>query len=287
MAEKKWTTVIEPRRKLFDMHLGELWKYKDLIFLFVKRNFTTRYKQTILGPIWFFVQPLITTLLNTFVFGSLAGLGGGLGVPSFLFFMAGNLAWTFFAGSVSIGQGALAGNAGLFSKVYFPRLVSPIASLITQFIDFLLKIALYVVFILYFVIFEGANIVPTWELALIPIVLIQMALLGVGVGFIFSSLTVKYRDLTIIITFIMQAWMYITPVVYSRADILSTFGENWLTIFMINPVTPMVEMFRYATLGAGTFSWMYWGISWAFTAVIFLIGLILFNKTEKNFIDTI
>ena len=287
MDNNKWTTVIEPRRKLFDMHLGEIWKYKDLIFLFVKRNFTTRYKQTVLGPLWFFVQPLITTLLNTFVFGSLAGLGGGLGVPTFLFFMAGNLSWGFFTGSIGIGQGALAGNAGLFSKVYFPRLVSPIASLITQFIDFMLKILLYVIFILYYVIFEGANICPTWELALMPIVLLQMAFLGIGVGFIFSSVTIKYRDLAILIGFAMQAWMYLTPVVYSRADIINTFGEKWLTIFMINPVTPMVEMFRYATLGAGTFSWMYWGISWIFTIVLFTIGLTLFNKTEKNFIDTI
>lgn len=285
--DKKWTTVIEPRKKLFDMQLGELKKYKDLIFLFVKRNFTTRYKQTVLGPLWFFIQPLITTLLNTFVFGSLAGLGGGEGVPAFLFFMAGNLAWGFFTGSLSVGQSALAGNAGLFSKVYFPRLVSPISAIITQFIDFMMKIGLYVIFILYYVLAEGANIYPTWELALIPIVLFQMALLGLGVGFIFSSLTVKYRDLTILITFIIQAWMYITPVVYSRADIIVNFGEKWWNVFMINPVTPMIEMFRYATLGAGTYSPMYWGISWIFTIVIFMIGLVLFNKTEKNFIDTI
>lgn len=279
--EKKWTTVIEPTHKLFDLKLNELWKYKDLIFLFVKRNFATRYKQTLLGPLWFIIQPLLTTLMQTFVFGNIAKLPTD-GLPQFLFYMAGNVPWLYFSTCLTSTSNTFVGNAGVFGKVYFPRLTTPISTVISSALNFFIQFAMFLGFIAYFF-FRGSDISITWVAALTPLFVIQMALLGMGFGIIISSLTTKYRDLQVLVTFGVSLWMYATPIVYAS----STLGPKLYPLIMLNPMSPIVELMRYGWLGAGTTPFLYWGISWITTIIVLFIGVIIFNKVEKTFMDTV
>lgn len=279
--EKKWTTVIEPQNRLLDLKLKEVWKYRDLISLFVQRDFKTRYKQTILGPLWFIIQPLFTTVIYTFVFGNLAGLSTD-GLPQFLFYMAGNVPWLYFSTCLTSTSNTFTGNAGVFGKVYFPRLTTPIATVITSMLNFFVQFAMFMIFEVYFLI-KGASIQITWVATLTPLLVIQMALLGMGFGIIISSLTTKYRDLQVLVSFGVSLWMYATPVVYAA----SSLPPKVYSILMLNPVAPIVELMRYGWLGAGEVSYLYWGISWITTALVVFIGIVVFNKVEKTFMDTV
>ena len=279
--EKEWTTVIEPKKRLFELNLKEVWQYRDLIWLFVKRDFTTKFKQTILGPLWYVIQPLFTTIVQTFVFGGIAKLPTD-GVPQFLFYMAGNVPWAYFSSCLLSTSNTFVMNSGVFGKVYFPRLTTPIATVISSLFNFVVQFIMFLGFTLYFAL-TGAGITVTWVAALTPLFVIQMALLGMGFGIIISSLTTKYRDLQVLVTFGISLWMYATPVIYSG----TTLSPKLYSVMMLNPMAPIIELMRYGWLGSGTAPFFYWGISWVVTAVVLLIGIIIFNKVEKTFMDTV
>ena len=279
---QKWKTVINPRTGWLNINLKELADYRDLIFLFVKRNFTTRYKQTVLGPAWLIISPLFNTVVSTLVFGTIAGIPSD-GVPYFIFYMCGNgIAWSYFANCLNSTSTTFTGNAGIFGKVYFPRLVMPISTVITGLIDMAIHFVMFIGFWLYFY-FAGAQIHMTWALALVPLLIVQIAALGLGCGIIISSLTTKYRDLTVLVGFGMSLWMYITPIIYST----SSLSPKLRSLCMLNPMAPVVEIFRYAFLGTGDISFGYWGISGCVTAFILFAGVILFSRVEKTFMDTV
>ena len=278
--EQRFSTVIVPKSKLLDFHLKEIWKYRDLIGLFVKRNFVSQYKQTILGPAWALIQPLLTTVVFTVVFGRLAGLAAE-GVPSFLFFMCGNIAWHYFSGCLTQTANTFTGNAGIFGKVYFPRLVSPISTVLTNLISFGIQLVMFLVFlVIYWV--QGA-VQPTLYALMLPLLLLHMAMLSLGVGIIISSLTTKYRDLKMLVGFGVQLWMYATPVAYD----IGIVPERFMSLYMLNPMTPIINTFRKAFLGIGTFDLPHYLISWGVTLAVLFFGLMLFNKVEKTFMDTV
>lgn len=279
--EEKWTTVLKPRNKWLDINLRELFSYKDLIFLFVKRNYVTKYKQTILGPLWLIISPLLTTLIHTVVFGNIAGLSTD-GTPQLAFYMAGNLVWSYFASCVNQTSNTFVSNANVFGKVYFPRMVVPISTVLTGVLDFLIQFVLFMIILLIYGLNGAKIVISPWVLAT-PLLVLQLALLGMGVGIIVSSLTTKYRDLTILVTFGVQLWMYASPVVYS----ISQIPEQYQFIYLLNPVSPIITMFRYAFLGSGYLPLASWGISWITTLVIVTVGVILFSKIEKTFMDTV
>lgn len=273
---------ITSEHNLFDLKLKEVWQYRDLIVLFTKRNFQVRYKQTILGPAWLFVNPIISSLIYCFIFGGIAGISTGE-VPQILFYMTGNAIWAFFSSSVNRNASTFTSNAAVFGKVYFPRLTTPISNVLTSVLEFGIQMILVLVLIIYYRIVGAVH--PNWVAwLLIPIVLLHIGMMGMGVGIIISSMTTKYRDLSILVSFAIQLWMYITPVVYP----LSEAGEGWIrTVLLVNPVTAPVEMFRYAVLGSGEImiGAMIW--SWAFTLVVTILGIMIFNKVEKTFMDTV
>lgn len=278
--DQKFSTVIVPKTKALDFHLKEVWKYRDLVILFVKRNFVSQYKQTILGPLWAIIQPLLTTVVFTVVFGRLAGLAAE-GVPSFLFFMSGNIAWAYFSNCLTQTANTFTGNAGILGKVYFPRIVMPISTVLTNLISFAIQFAMFLVFM---AIYWAKGVVqPTWYALMLPLLLLQMAMLSLGVGIIISSLTTKYRDLKMLVGFGVQLWMYGTPVAYD----IGIIPQKYLGVYMLNPMTPIINTFRTAFLGLGSFEVSYYLISWAVTIVILFLGLILFNKVEKTFMDTV
>lgn len=278
--EQKFSTVIVPKTKLLDFHLKELVRYRDLIFLFVKRSFVARYKQTVLGPAWAVIQPLLTTVVFTVVFGKLAGLAPG-GVPSFLFFMSGNIAWGYFSGCLTATANTFTGNAGIFGKVYFPRLVTPISTVISNLIGFGIQFAMFLVFLVIYWI--RGTVQPTLYALLLPLLLLQMAMLSLGVGVIISSLTTKYRDLVMLVGFGVQLWMYGTPVAYD----IGIVPAKYLGLYMLNPMTPVINCFRLAFLGIGSFDLPHYLLSWAVTLVVLVIGIVLFNRVEKTFMDTV
>lgn len=279
--KKQWTTEIQPNNRLLDLKLKEVWIYRDLIWLFVQRDFKTKYKQTILGPLWFVIQPLLTTLMHTIVFGNLAGLPTD-GVPQFLFYMAGNVPWLYFSTCINSTSNTFVSNAAVFGKVYFPRLTTPISTVIASMLNFLIQFGMFLVFEVYYVAM-GASIHITWVAALTPLLIVQMALLGMGFGIIISSLTTKYRDLQVLVSFGVSLWMYATPVIYSA----STLPPKAYEILMLNPVAPIIELLRYGWLGAGSIDFMYWGVSWVTTILVLLVGIVMFNKVEKTFMDTV
>ena len=279
-------THISSKHKFFDLKLKEVWQYKDLIWLFTKRSFVVKYKQTILGPAWLFLMPIITSLIYTFVFGGIAGIGTD-GVPPILFYLAGTAIWTYFSTSLTQNATAFTANANVFGKVYFPRLTMPISNVFSALIQFGIQMILVVVFLVIFII--RGDVTPNWiSFWMIPVVLIQLGMMGLGFGIIVSSLTTKYRDLTILISFAVQLWMYATPIVYPMSQISEKFNNDVLkTIVWINPVTSPSEMFRYALLGQGELNVFYIVLSWIFTAVVLIFGILLFNKVERTFMDTV
>ena len=279
--EEKWTTVLKPKHHLWDVNLKELFSYKDLIFLFVKRNFVTKYKQTILGPLWLIISPIITTLMYVLVFGNIAGLSTD-GTPQMAFYMSGNILWIFFAYCVNQTSNTFVSNASVFGKVYFPRLVAPMSTVLTGLLDFAIQFALFLLILLVYIL-TGTKVGITPWVLLTPLLIIQLAMLGMGVGIIVSSLTTKYRDLTILVTFGVQLWMYASPIVYS----VSQIPERYRFIYLLNPVSPIVMIFRYAFLGTGYIPFVSWGISWITTIAVMVIGVLLFSRIEKTFMDTV
>ncbi len=275
-------THITAKNKLLDFNLKEVWKYRDLVSLFIRRDFVLTYKQTILGPLWIILNPFISTVIYTVVFGGIAGIETD-GIPKILFYMLSNTVWTFFASCITKTSSTFTANAGVFGKVYFPRLVTPISTVSSAAINFFIQLAMFACFWIYYLI--KGDVHPHWEvIILFPVVLILLAAMGLGCGIIVSSLTTKYRDLAIAVTFGVQLWMYATPIVYP----LSTLGEGTMrTILSINPVTSYVEIIRYIFLGQGAFT--LGGIIWStvFTIVVLFAGIMLFNKVEKTFMDTV
>lgn len=279
--EDEFELVVTPERKWYDLKLKEVMKYRDLIFLLVKRSFTAQYKQTILGPIWFLINPLISSFISTIIFGNIAHIESD-GVPYFLFYLTGYTLWNYFSACVNNTASTFTENAGIMGKVYFPRLTMPISSVLYAGINMLIVFAMTVITIIIYVI-QGCAIHPNWTIVLIPLYMLQTAALGLGVGIIISSLTTKYRDLSILVGFGISLWMYLTPVVYPISTVSGVLG----TLIMINPMSPVIQNFKYALLNTGSFIGGYWIISIVVTVILNLLGILLFNKVEKTFMDTV
>lgn len=284
-----FTTVITSEKKLFDLSLGELFRYRDLIFLFVKRDFVSKYKQTILGPLWAIIQPLLTTVVFTVIFGSLANLttsdspGAIASVPSFLFYMAGTIVWTYFSSVVNATSGTFISNSHIMGKVYFPRLAVPVSTAASNLISFGIQLVMFIAIYAVCALTGSATFTLSPYLLLVPLVIIQLMLLSMSFGIIISSLTTKYRDLAMLVGFGLQLWQYATPVAYG----LTLIPEKWMMLYLLNPVTPAVLTFRYAFFGVGYFSLTYYLISWGMTLLLLAISIMLFNRIEKNFMDTV
>ena len=276
-----WTMTIEPRRGWLDLRLHELWAARDLVMLFVWRDFVSVYKQTILGPLWYLIQPLLTTLVFTVIFGRIAALPTD-GLPQFLFYLSGTVVWSYFAECLNKTSQTFITNANLFGKVYFPRLAAPVSILISNLITFAIQFALFLGFVIYYML-SGAGVQPNAWALLTPFLLLIMAGLGLGFGVIVSSLTTRYRDLRFLVTFGVQLWMYATPVIYP----VSAIPERFQPLILANPLTPVVEAFRYAYLGAGTVNGPMLAYSVLVTLIVLFIGLLLFNRTEATFMDTV
>ena len=279
---QKYHTHISSKHKWFDLKLNEVWRYKDLIWLFTKRTFVVTYKQTVLGPAWLFINPILTSLIYTFVFGGIAGMSTD-GIPQIIFYLTSTAIWTFFASCVNNNATTFTLNASVFGKVYFPRLTTPISNILSYIIQFGIQFLL-VLGVLIFFVCTGEVHPNWWAFSLIPVVLLHLGMMGMGFGIIVSSLTTKYRDLTVLITFGVQLWMYATPIVYP----LSQLGDGtFKTLLMINPVTIPVEIFRYAVLGQGTINYVFLAMSWVFTIIVIVFGIMVFNKVERTFMDTV
>jgi lipopolysaccharide transport system permease protein len=279
--ENYFENAIVPKDKLLDLRLREIWRYKDLLFLFVRRDFVAKYKQTVLGPIWFFIQPLLQTLVMTVVFGGMAKLSTD-GVPPILFYLSGVTAWNYFANCLKSTSNTFTANASLFGKVYFPRAVTPISIIVSNLIQFGIGLLLFLLIYGYFAV-SGYPLEPNITLLLLPVLILIMGFMGLGLGMLVSAMTTRYRDLQYLVEFGVQLLMYATPVILP----LSAVPEKYQIIMFANPMTGIIETFKYAFLGAGSFSAGLLAYSITFTVIVFLVGLLIFNKTEKNFMDTV
>ena len=279
--EEHWTEIIEPRNNLLDLRLGAVWRYRDLVMMFVRRDFVSTYKQTVLGPIWFFIQPLLTTLTYVVIFGNVAKLSTD-GMPMLVFYMAGITVWNYFSQSLTSVSTVFTTNAQMFGKVYFPRLTMPLSIVLSNLVRFGIQFGLFLVVWAYYLV-RGSAMQPNLLVLLTPVLVILMGLLALGLGMIFSALTTKYRDLAMLLTFGIQLLMYAAPIIYPLSSVPSKY--KWL--ILANPMSSIVETFRYAFLGSGTFSWLYLGYSAAATLVILFFGTVIFNKVEKTFTDTV
>ncbi|HWQ45660.1 MAG TPA: ABC transporter permease [Longilinea sp.] len=277
----KWDLIIEPKRFLFDLPLKELWHYRDLVMLFVRRDFVSAYKQTILGPLWYLIQPLLTTITFTVIFGNIAQLPTD-GLPQFLFYMSGTVIWTYFASCLTKTSETFTSNTHIFGKVYFPRLTVPISILFSNLITFAIQFAFFLAFLGYFAL-RGTELHPNWWIALSPVLILMMAGLGLGFGIIISSLTTKYRDLRFLVQFGVTLLMYATPVIYS----VSSIPERFRGLIRANPMTSIVEAFRYAFLGAGSIDIGQLVYSFIFMLIVVFIGTVIFNRVEATFMDTV
>lgn len=277
----EYANEIRPKGKVFDLRLSELWSYRDLLVLFVRRDFVSVYKQTVLGPIWFFIQPLFTTIIYTFIFGSIADLPAD-GIPHSLFYLAGITAWNYFANSLTTVSDTFISNSSLFGKVYFPRAVTPLSIVISNLIQFGLQLVLFVLVYAYYL-FAGYSFAPSATIVLLPFLVLSMALMSLGFGMTISSMTTKYRDLKFLIKFGIQLAMYGSSVIYP----LSEIPEEYQMYVLVNPMVGIIETFKFMFFNQGTFSWGMLMYSFAFSIVIFIAGLAIFNKTEKNFMDTV
>ena len=285
---EKWTTIIKPRNKLFEVNLKEIWDYRDLLTLFVKRNIITQYKQTILGPLWFLIQPALTVLMYMVVFGGIAGIPTD-GVPQPLFYLGGICMWQYFSSCLTSTSNTFVSNAGIFGKVYFPRLIMPLATVTSNLVRFGIQVGLFVIVYVYYAIIGQAPS-PNWYLLLFPLLVVMMAGLALGFGIIISSMTTKYRDLTVLFSFVVQLWMYATPIVYPLSQVAGKvkFGIDVYKVMCLNPVTPVIEAFKYGTLGAGEFiGWGWLAYSFVFMLVLLALGILIFNRVQKSFMDTV
>jgi len=282
--DDNWDIEIKPHVGGFSLNFKEVWRYRDLLQMYIRRDIVTMYKQTILGPLWFIIQPLFTTVMYMFVFGGIANISTD-GLPQMLFYMSGILSWSYFADCLGKSSNTFSSNANVFSKVYFPRLVVPISAMMSNLVRLAIQLGLFLAVYIYFYL-NGADIKPTIYLLLFPVLVFMLAGLGLGFGIIVSSITTKYRDVAILFTFITQLWMYATPVIYPLS-VMSERYEKYMWLLQLNPVTSVVEVMRYAFMGVGTFSWFWLGYSFIFTIVIVLIGSWVFNKVERSFIDVV
>lgn len=282
MAEENWTTIIKARNNLLDINLKEIWQYKDLYTLFVKRNIITQYKQTVLGPLWYFIQPILTTVMYMVVFGGIAKISTD-GLPQPLFYLSGIVCWQYFSNCLTATSNTFVTNQGMFGKVYFPRLIVPLSNVTSNLVKMLIQLLLFVVVYVYYLCI-GVGVYPNLYACLFPLLIFLLAGLSLGFGILISSLTTKYRDLTILFSFVVQLWMYATPIIYP----LSTVPDGKLkTLMLINPITSIVEAFKYGTLGVGMMSWGWLAYSFVFMVVLLFVGIIVFNKVEKSFMDTV
>lgn len=278
---EQWTEVIEPKKRLFDLRLNEIWRYRDLVIMFVRRDFVANYKQTILGPLWFFIQPLLITLTYVLIFGRVAGLSTD-GLPMLLFYLSGVTIWNYFSETLTKTSTVFKDNAQIFGKVYFPRLTMPFSIVIANLVRFGIQFALFIAIWCWHY-FSDAQIQPNWYVLLTPVLVIMMGLLALGMGLIISAMTTKYKDMIFLLTFGVQLLMFATPVIYP----LSSLPEKYKWIILSNPITSIVETFRFAFLGSGTFQWEYLAYSAGMTIVILFLGTLVFNRVEKSFTDTV
>jgi lipopolysaccharide transport system permease protein len=276
-----WDLDIRPKRHLFDINLKEIWQYRDLILLFVRRDFVSRYKQTILGPFWFVINPLLSTLMYTLVFAGIAKIPTE-GIPPQLFYLSGIVAWSYFSTCLNGTSTTFISNAGIFGKVYFPRLSAPISVIISSIVQLGIQLLLLAAFMLYYS-FKGYEIHINWYILYLPLLIINLALLGLGIGIIFSALTTKYRDLSNLMGFGVQLWMYITPVIYPASSV----PDKYRIFVYVNPVAPIVDAFKFGLVGAGEFNPGRLLYSVVVTLILMFIGVVLFNRTEQNFMDTV
>lgn len=278
----KYHTHISAKRSWFDLKLHELWRYRDLVMLFTKRNFILVYKQTILGPLWILLQPLMTTLIYAFVFGGIAGISTN-GAPKLLFYLGGTALWGFFSACLTKTSTTFSANSRIFGRVYFPRLVTPISTVFSAGISFGVQFLLFTGFLVYYIIV--GEVIPNYiGILLLPFILLYLGVLGMGLGLIITALTTKYRDLAMLVTYGVQLWMYITPIVYPASTVANS---KFYSLIMLNPVTCAVETFRWTFLGVGELNLTYWLISIGITAIVAFLGIIIFNRVEKTFMDTI
>jgi lipopolysaccharide transport system permease protein len=282
--EESWTLVIRPKGSSFSLNLKELWKYKDLLEMYIKREIVTYYKQTILGPLWFFIQPIFTTIVFMFVFGGLAGIPTD-GLPKPLFYLAGITLWNYFSDSLTRTSDTFISNQAIFGKVYFPRLIAPLSITITGLIKMFIQFFMFMIVYIWFII-KGSHVAPNKYALLLPLLIIVLAGLSLGFGIIISSLTTKYRDLKFLLTFAVQLWMYATPVIYPLSVMQGKF-ERYVWIIQANPLTSILETFKFGFLGQGTFSWYSLGYSSLFSMIILFLGILIFNRVEKSFMDNI
>lgn len=286
IIEKEWDLEIEPSNNVFNLHLKEVWEYRDLLWLLVRRDFVSFYKQTILGPLWFFIQPIFTTIIFTFIFSNLANISTN-GSPAPLFYMAGTVAWNYFSDSLTKTSTVFRDNVNIFGKVYFPRLIMPMSIVFSNLVKFGVQFILFIVLMVYFLIkyhfYNGPKVEPNFYLLLFPLVMALMAILGLGFGLIITALTTKYRDLTFVVSFGMQLLMYATPVIYP----LSSAPAKYRSFIALNPMSGLIETFRYGFIGTGHFYLGAFIYSIIASVIVFILGLIIFNRVEKSFVDTI
>ena len=290
MQEEKWDIIIKPKDKLLTVDFKELWSYRDLCLLFVKRNIITQYKQTILGPIWFIVQPALTVIMYMIVFGGIAGIPTD-GVPRPLFYLAGTCMWTYFSSCLGRTSNTFVANAGIFGKVYFPRIIMPIAAVISNLLRLGIQFGFFaIVYVVYAFVDPECTAHLTWYALLLPVLIMMSAGLALGFGSIISSMTTKYRDLQVLFSFFVSLWMYATPIVYplSQTDGMVWNGIPVHTLMCLNPVTPIIETFKYGFLGAGRFiGWGWLAYSFVVMVILLAIGTVVFNKVQKSFMDTV
>ena len=280
--DEKYSTIIEPKTSLLSVDFKEIWRYRDLFSMFVKRDIITQYKQTILGPAWFFIQPLLTMVMYMIVFGGIAGISTD-GLPQALFYLAGILCWQYFADCLNKTSSTFTTNQNIFGKVYFPRLIVPLATVSSNLVRLFIQLFLFVVVYVYYLV-VGVDVAPNWYALLFPVLVLMLAGLALGFGIIISSMTTKYRDLTILFTFVVQLWMYATPIIYPLSTIKN---ETVRMVMLLNPITSIVETFKYGALGIGSFSWGALGYSFGFMVVLLAVGIVVFNKVQRSFMDTV
>ena len=285
---ENWTTIIKPRNKLFEVNLKEIWDYRDLMTLFVKRTITVQYKQTVLGPLWWLIQPAMTVIMYMVVFGGIAGIPTD-GIPQPLFYLGGVAMWQYFSDCLTKTSNTFVANSGIFGKVYFPRLIMPLSGAISNLVRFGIQLGLFVlVYIYYFIIGEAPS--PNWYLLLFPLLVVMMAGLALGFGIIISSMTTKYRDLQILFSFFVSLWMYATPIVYPLSQVAhkEKYGFSVADIMCLNPVTPVIETFKHGALGAGQFvGWGWLAYSFVLMLAVLFVGILIFNKVQKSFMDSV
>lgn len=280
-----WDLVLEPKNKWYSLRLNELFRFKDLLLLFVRRDFISLYKQTILGPIWFFIQPIITAITFTIIFGNLAGISTD-GLPQIVFYMCGITLWNYFSETLLKTSETFSANSSIFGKVYFPRLIVPLSVVLSNLVKFGVQFLLFVIVWIFYLIKGDSVIHPNSTIFLVPFLVIVMGFLGLGAGIIISSMTTKYRDLRFLVSFAVQLLMYASPIVFPLSLVSEKYPQYKLLV-LANPITSIIEAFKYAFLGVGEFNWMYLSYSLAFTVILFFLGLIIFNRVEKSFMDTV